>query len=167
MTCPIKYVGARSSADGHAQTSVSEHGYRHCPRAAGGQTAEKQHAGLLKLDAQPSAVGIRLPEGAARKVSASVRRACIPDTHAASGSNGNLEGSWSPATEQPGIRGFRIGLTARQWRLRDSCGLSPLNDILALWSQAHMPSCNRQGTSTSVHMARPGLASAPRGHAPL
>jgi hypothetical protein len=40
---------------------------------------------LLKLDAQPSAARIRLPEGAARKVSASVRRACIPDTYAASG----------------------------------------------------------------------------------
>jgi hypothetical protein len=46
----------------------------------GAQTAQKQHARLLKLDAQPSADRIRLPEGAARKVSASVRRACIPDT---------------------------------------------------------------------------------------
>jgi hypothetical protein len=45
------------------------------PRA---KTAEKQHTGLLKLDAQPSAARIRLAEGAARKVSASVRRACIP-----------------------------------------------------------------------------------------
>jgi len=53
----------------------------------GAQTAQKQHAGLLKLDAQPSAARIRLPEGAARKVSASVRRACIPDTYAASGPN--------------------------------------------------------------------------------
>ena len=51
------------------------------------QTAQKQHAGLLKLDAEPSAARIRLPEGAARKVSASVRRACIPDTYAASGPN--------------------------------------------------------------------------------
>ena len=55
------------------------------PRPAGAQTAQEQHAGLLKLDAQPSAASIRLPEGAARKVSASVRRACIPDTYAASG----------------------------------------------------------------------------------
>jgi hypothetical protein len=54
----------------------------------GAETAQKQHAaGLLKLDAQPSAARIRLPEGAARKVSASVRRACIPDTYAASGPN--------------------------------------------------------------------------------
>ena len=51
----------------------------------GAQTAQKQHAGSLKLDAQPSAARIRPPEGAARKVSASVRRACIPDTYAASG----------------------------------------------------------------------------------
>jgi hypothetical protein len=41
------------SADEHVQTSVSEHGNRHSPRPAGAQTAEKQHAGLLKLDAQP------------------------------------------------------------------------------------------------------------------
>ena len=84
--------------DGHWPT----HGLRQmsmpkpvCPNMAtatalgppGAQTAEKQHAGLLKLDVQPSAAGIRLPEGAARKVSASVRRACIPDTYAASGPN--------------------------------------------------------------------------------
>ncbi len=55
---------------------------------------------------------------------------------------------------------------ARQWRLHDACGLFRLNDLLALWSQAHMPSCNRQVTSTSVHMAKPGSASAPRAHAP-
>ena len=60
----------------------------------GAQTAEKQHAGLLKQDAQPSAARIRLPEGAARKVSASERRAYIPDTSAASGPRtGDLEGS--------------------------------------------------------------------------
>jgi hypothetical protein len=51
----------------------------------GAQAAQKQHAGLLKLDAQPSAARIRLPEGAARKVSASVRRACVPGTYAAAG----------------------------------------------------------------------------------
>ncbi len=51
--------------------------------------------------------------------------------------------------------------------LRDARGLSRLNDFLALWSQAHMPSCNRQVTSTSIHMAKPGPASVPRGHAPL
>ena len=44
-------------------------------------------------------------------------------------------------------------MPARQWRLRDACGLSRLNDLLALWSQAHLPSCNRQVTPTSFHMA--------------
>jgi hypothetical protein len=38
------------------------------------------------------------------------------------------------------------------------CGLSRLNELLALWSQAHMPSCNRQAKSTSIHRARPGSA---------
>jgi hypothetical protein len=44
---------------------------------------------LLELDAQPSVASIRLPEGAAPKVSApvQVRRAHIPDTYAASGPN--------------------------------------------------------------------------------
>ena len=51
----------------------------------GPQTAQKQYAGPLEVDAQPSAARIHLPEGAARKVSASVRRAYIPDTSAASG----------------------------------------------------------------------------------
>ena len=58
-------------------------------------------------------------------------------------------------------------MPARQWRLRDARGLSRLNDFLALWTQAHLPSCNQQVTSTSIHMAKPGLATAPRSHAPL
>jgi hypothetical protein len=33
-----------------------------------------------------------------------------------------------------------MGLPARRWRLRNACGLSRLNDFLALWSQAHLPS---------------------------
>ena len=58
-------------------------------------------------------------------------------------------------------------LLARRWRLRAACGLSRLNHFLTLWSQPYMPSCNRRVTSTSIHMARPGPASAPHGHAPL
>src|ERR1700733_14151288 len=54
------------------------------PRA---QIAQKQHAGLLELDAQPSAASIRLPEGAVPTVSApvQVRRAHIrtPTRHRA------------------------------------------------------------------------------------
>jgi hypothetical protein len=56
----------------------------------GAETGQEQHARLLELDAQPSATRIRLPEGAARKVSASVRQARIPDTYAASGPNRKL-----------------------------------------------------------------------------
>ena len=54
------------------------------PRA---QTAQEQHAGLLKLDAQPSVASIRLPEGAAPKASAPGAGAASshPDTYAASG----------------------------------------------------------------------------------
>jgi hypothetical protein len=110
---------------------------------------------------------IRLPEGAGRKVSASVRRACVPDTYAASCPNREPGRILIPGDGAAGDQGLRIGLPARQWRLRNACGLSRLNDFLALWSQARMPSCNPQVTSTSVHMAKPGSASAPRGHAPL
>jgi len=102
------------------------------PRA---QAAQKQHVGLLKLDAQPSAASNRPPPRARRgrslpRCGELTFRA--PPRHRAP-EPGDLEGSWSPATEQPGIRGLRIGLPARQWRLRDACGLSRLNDFLALW----------------------------------
>jgi hypothetical protein len=55
------------------------------PSARRGQTAQKQHAGSLEVDAQPSAARIHLAEGAARKISVSVRRSYIPGTSAASG----------------------------------------------------------------------------------
>ena len=72
------------SADEHAQTSVSEHGDRHSPRPAGALDGAEAVRGSLEVDAQPSAARIHPPEGAARKVSAPVRRAHIPDTSAAS-----------------------------------------------------------------------------------
>ena len=53
------------------------------------------------------------------------------------------------------------------WRPRDACSLSCHNDFLTLWSQSHTPSCNRQAKSTSIHVAKPGPANAPRGHSPL
>ena len=82
------------SADEHAQTSVSNMATATPLGPPGPQTAQKQHAGSLEVDAQPSAARIHLPEGAARTVSASVRRAYIPGTSAASGPRtGNLEGS--------------------------------------------------------------------------
>jgi len=52
---------ALNSADERAQTSGPEHGGRHSLGPPRAQTSQKQHAGLLELDAQPSAVSIRLP----------------------------------------------------------------------------------------------------------
>ena len=61
------------------------------PRA---RTAQERHAGLLELDVQPSVASIRLPEGAAPKVSAPVQAASShPDSYAASGLEPNLGGS--------------------------------------------------------------------------
>jgi hypothetical protein len=50
-----------TSADEHAQTSVLEHGDRHSLGPPGAQTRQKQHAGLVELDAQPSGASVRLP----------------------------------------------------------------------------------------------------------
>jgi hypothetical protein len=128
---------------------VSEHGDRHCP--PGAETAQKRKAGLLKLDAQPSAPESVFPRARHGRSLPRSGELAFRETYAASGPN-----------REPGrIRRLRISLPARQWRLRDACGLSRLDDLVALWSQAHMPSCNRQVTSTSVHMAKPGSASAP------
>ena len=79
---------ARSSADEHAQTSVSEHGDRHCPRPAGaGQGAEETPPGCSSWTRNHPPPESLFPRAAARKVSASVQRACIPDTYVASGPN--------------------------------------------------------------------------------
>ena len=153
-------VTALFSADEHAQTSVSEHGDRHSP-PAGAETAQKRKAGLLKLDAQPSAPESVFPRARHGRSLPRSGELAFRETYAASGPNRE------PGNGRRGIRRLRISLPARQWRLRDACGLSRLDDLVALWSQAHMPSCNRQVTSTSVHMAKPGSASAPHGHAPL
>ena len=158
----MRVCNALISTDEHAQTSVSEHGDRHSPRSAGAQTTEKQHAGLLKLDAQPSAARICLPEGTARKVSASVRRACIPDTYAASGPNrepgrtlipGDGAAGGSGGSEQaclPGNGGYATPagcpVSTTSWR----------------YDPRPIPTCNRQVKSTSVHMAKPGSASPSR-----
>ena len=52
----------RYSADEHAQTSESPNMATATPLGPpGAQTPQKQHAGLLKLDAQPSAASSRPP----------------------------------------------------------------------------------------------------------
>ena len=86
ITTILTHIGA----DEHAQTRVPDMATATPLGPPEAQTPQKQHIGLLELDAQPSAASIRLPEGAARRVSASVRRAYIPDTYAASGPNREL-----------------------------------------------------------------------------
>jgi hypothetical protein len=91
------------------------------------------------------------PEGVARRVSASMRRAHIPDTYAASDPE---SGTWKDLDpRRRSSRGSRAQNrpVCLAMALRDACGLSRLNDFLALWSQAHMPSCNRQSKSISIH----------------
>jgi len=106
-------------------------------------------------------------EGAARKVSALVWRAHIPDTYAASGPE---PGTWKdPDPRRRSSRGSgaqnrpACAAIAATRRLRPV----PSQRFLALWCQAHTPPCSRQVTSTSISMVKPGPASAPRGHAPL
>ena len=154
--------------DEHVQTTGPEHGDRHSPRPAKG-VAEKQHAGLLELDAQPSVAGIRLPEGAAPKVSApvQVRRAHIrtPTQHRSPSQQPGrilIPGDGAAGDQGPQNRPACAAIAATQ-RVRPV----PSQRFLALWCQAHTPSCSRQVTSTSIRMVKPGPASAPRGHAPL
>ena len=163
--------------DAGTAASRSKHSHRQmsmpkpvCPNMAtatalgppGAETAEQQHARLLELDAQPSAARIRLPEGAARKVSASVRRACIRDTYAASGPNREpgrilIPGDGAAGDQEAQNRHACPAMAAKR-RLRAVPSQRPPGAMVS----AHMPSCNGQVTSTSVHMAKPGSASAPR-----
>ena len=157
----------------HRQTSMSKPlgpnmATRHSPRPAEG-VAEKQHAGLLELDAQPSVASIRLPEGAAPNVSApvEVRRAHIR-THTRHRAPNQEPGRiLIPGDGAAGDQGAQnrpaCAAIAATRRLRPV----PSQRFRALWCQAHTPSCSRQVTSTSIRIVKPGLASAPRGHAPL
>jgi hypothetical protein len=170
-SCAYMRPGATPSIrepDEHVQTTGPEHGDRHSPRPAKG-VAEKQHAGLPELDAQPSVAGIRLPEGAAPKVSApvQVRRAHIrtPTQHRFPSQQPGrilIPGDGAAGDQGPQNRPACAAIAATQ-RVRPV----PSQRFLALWCQAHTPSCSRQVTSTSIRMVKPGLASAPRGHAPL
>jgi len=86
---------------------------RPLPRPPGAQTPQKQHAGLPELDAQPSAASIRPPwERSAEGLCPGVANSHSGRLRGTGPRISNLEGSWSPATEQPGIRGLRTGLPA-------------------------------------------------------
>ena len=98
----------------------------------GAETGQEQHARLLELDAQPSATRIRLPEGAARKVSASVRQARIPDTYAASGPNRKLGSLLIPGDGAAGDQEAQNKPACPAMAATRCRGLSRLNDLLAL-----------------------------------
>jgi hypothetical protein len=124
---------------------------------------------LLELDAQPSVASIRLPEGAAPKVSApvQVRRAHIrtPTRHRAPNQEPGrilIPGDGATGDQEAQNRPACAAIVVTR-RLRPV----PSQRFLALSCQAYTPSCSRQVTSTSISMVKPGPASAPRGHAPL
>jgi hypothetical protein len=126
----------------------------------------KQHARLLELDARrrqrPSSLRAWHGRSLPRCGELTFR---TPGRHrAANMEPGRILSAGDGAAGEYGAQNRPVCLAMA---LRDACGPSHLNDFLALWSQAHMPSCNRQVTSTTVHTAKPGPASAPRGHAPL
>jgi hypothetical protein len=158
------------STDEHAQTSASELATATPSARRGPDAAEAAHrvarAGRAAIRRHhPSSLRARRGRSRPRCCELTFR---APTRHRAP--NQQPGRILIPGDGAAGESGLRIGLPAQRLRLRDACGLSRLSDFLALWSQAHLPSCNRQVTSASIHIARPGpakLNSVPRGHAPL
>jgi hypothetical protein len=109
--------------------------------------------GWTRSQPRPASV---LPQGAARKVSALVWQAHIPGTYAASGPNREPGRILIPGDGAARIRGLRIACLPGDggYSTPAACPVSTTS-----WRY------NRQVTSTSIHMARPGPASVPRGHA--
>jgi hypothetical protein len=81
-------------------------------------------ASAVRTHEQNHAARIRLPEGAARKVSASVRRACIPDTYAASGPNREPGRILIPGDGAAGDQGAQNRPACPAMAALDACGLS-------------------------------------------
>ena len=85
ITCiDIRLDKTLISADEHAQTSVSEHGDCHSPARRGSRRRRRSTPGCsswARNHPPPESVFPR----AARKASASVRRACIPGTYTTAG----------------------------------------------------------------------------------
>jgi hypothetical protein len=133
-------------ADEHVQTTGPEHGDRHPPRPVKG-VAEKQHAGLLELDAairsqHPSSRG-RSTEGLCPGAGAASSH---PDTYAASAPNQEPGRILIPGDGAAGDQGAQnrpacVAIAATR-RVRPV----PSQRFLALWCQAHTPSCSRQVT---------------------
>ena len=154
----------------HVQTTGPEHGDRHSPRPAKG-VAEKQHAGLPELDAQPSVASSRLPEGAAAKVSApvQVRRAHIrtPTRHRAPNQEPGrilIPGDGAAGDQRAQNRLASAAIAATR-RLRPV----PSQRVLALWSQTHRPISqvsHADGSSRSTTRRQSSKSSATRSSSP-
>jgi hypothetical protein len=149
--------------DEHAQTSASEHGDRHSSQLAGGPDGAEAarrvaRAGRAAICRQnPSSRG-HGTEGSLPRCGELTSRTRTRH-RAPNREPGRIP---VPGDGAAGDQGLRTGMPARRWRLRDACGLSRLNDFLALWPPAHLPSCNG-GHIDLGHMAEPGSATAPRG----
>jgi hypothetical protein len=72
-----------------------------------------------------------------------------------------------PGDGAAGDQGLRTGLPPGDGGYATPAACPVSTDFLALWSQAQMPSCNRQVTSTSIDIAEPGRLALRRRHAPL
>jgi hypothetical protein len=99
------------------------------PSARRGLDAQKQHAGLPALDTQPSAAASVFPRAQHRRSlpRRRERRAHIRTPTRHRPPNQEPGRILIPADGATGDQGLRIGLRARQQRLRDACGLSRLN----------------------------------------
>ena len=158
-----------TSADEHAQTSGPEHGDRHSPRPA--ESSDSAEATRRGARVGRAAIRSQHPSSRGRRTEGlcpvQVRRAHIrtPTRHRAPNQEPGriLVPGDGAAGDQGAQNRPACAAIAATRRLRPV----PSQRFLALWSQAHTPSCSRQVTSTSIRMARPGPASAPRGHAPL
>ena len=172
--CPTD-PGKRKRAAHNALISADEHVQTTGPNMASATPSARQRSGgeAARRVARVGRAAIRSrhpsSEGAAPKVSApvQVRRAHIrtPAQHASPSQQPGrilIPGDGAAGDQGPQNRPACAAIAATQ-RVRPV----PSQRFLALWCQAHTPSCSRQVTSTSIRMARPGPASVPRGHAPL
>ena len=160
------YPGAfLNSADEHAQTTRPEHGDRHSPppRAETTQAARRV---------------ARCGRAAMRRQNPSSRRRGTEGLCLGAGSlhSGHLRGIGpEPGPGRTLIPGDGAAGDQRAQNRPGCPAMAATRLLRAVLSQrlpgatisGDLPSCNRQVTSISIHMARPGPASAPRGHAPL
>jgi hypothetical protein len=106
----VRIGNALISADEHAQASGSEHGDRHSPGPPGPQTAQKQYAGSLEVDAQrapgPGTWKDPDPRRRSSRGSEGPEQACLP----------GKGGYATPA-------GCPVSTTSRRYDLRRTCRL--------------------------------------------